>query len=297
MRLPMSWPARAMTAVFLTVCLGMWALGEAGIPVLIWAELGAATGLWSPPRGSVITGGTVTRYLVVAGGLFWIVTWTAGGFATAGWLHKALFGRDVIELAPGELRARPRWPRRPTRIPVAGIRGVYLLAGRGDVMVRTPEGSVRLTELGTAEDRAALAADLRRLLETPAELTWQPALPAGFSAEQRPEGLVIAATGRSADWLAGEGAVTVREHQPDSPPRVIFTGYAAELTAGPDAEDDESDDVICRLTLLGEQDDQAEPGGHRHLLLYSRNDPTVPREFGLWLAGHARITFDDQITE
>jgi hypothetical protein len=147
--------------------------------------------------------------------------------------------------------------------------------------------------------RAALVAALRELLEVP--VTWRPALPANYRTEHRPEGLTIVPGPATAswEWLIGPGTVTVRTRSPEAAPGdVIFTGSAAGLITAKRKEDDGDDDVeylACELVLLGQ--DTRNPGNGRYLLLYSREDPTIPRELGLWLAANAEITLDDQIPE
>jgi hypothetical protein len=127
-----------------------------------------------------------------------------------------------------------------------------------------------------------------------ADGTWRPALPAGFASERGPEGIVIvpgpATAQRQTEWLVTSGTGTVCERLPGSEPSVIFAGIAAELTATP-GKGDEDDELICQPSC------SARTCGRRYLLLRSHNDPTVPRELGLWLASNAQITLDDQITQ
>src|SRR5262249_36862066 len=108
LRTRMSWLDRAGTAVILTVCLALWALGGVGVVLVIWATLGAATGLGSGPPSFVMTTYPATGYLVVAAAVVWLALWTGGGSFTAGMLHTVLWGREVVELVPGELRIRRR---------------------------------------------------------------------------------------------------------------------------------------------------------------------------------------------
>jgi hypothetical protein len=284
-----AWHLRAVAVVgYLVLAAASWA-GEIGALLVGWAVLGAATGLWGSPWGS-----PVSRAVILIGLVPWLAVWTSGTIMVTGWLQLMLYGRDVIELRPGELIAIRRWPRRPVRVATAGIRGVYLLARRGDLMARTDGGSVKITEMGTEDERAALTASLRELLEVP--VTWRPALPADYRAEHGPEGLVVVpGAGPAAEWLIGPGTVTVRARAAGTAPGdVIFTGRAAELTAAVREEDDD-EYLACELFLLGE--DGREPGSGRYLVMRERADPTVPRELALWLAAAAEITLDDQIPE
>src|SRR5262249_47902002 len=105
----MSWLGRAGMAIVLAACLVGWGLGEVVVLLVIFATLGAATGLWSRPHSFVMTTYAPTGYLLVAGAVLWLALWTGGGSFTAGMLHTVLCGRDVIELLPGELRVRRRW--------------------------------------------------------------------------------------------------------------------------------------------------------------------------------------------
>jgi hypothetical protein len=156
-------------------------------------------------------------------------------------------------------------------------------------------GGRDVIEVGTGEERAALAGTLRRVLGLPAQAMWRPALPAGFTSEHGPEGVIVVrpAEGAQEAWVIASGMVSVREGLDGSAPGVTFAGNAAELTAAPD--DDDNDGLTCQLALLGA--DTREPGPDRYVLLSSRNDPTGPRELGLWLAANAHIPFDDQIAE
>jgi len=291
------WWRRAVTSaeslVLFAVFAGFGAIGAVGW----YATLGAATGLWSGPHSFVMAKSTAGQYGAALVMTVWLVFWTVSTAALGVWELGSLTvlwaGRDVIELWPAELRVRRPIPGKGPRVAVEDIRGVYLLAGRGGLMVRTPDGGVEISGLGTGDERAALAGALRGALGLPAGATWRPALPAGFTSEQGPEGVIVvpAAEGPPAAWLVAPGTVTVREGRPGSEPSVIFAGNAAELTATPDGEGE----LDCQLVLLGE--DTREPGRDRYVLLSSRNDPTGPREAGLWLAANARIPFDDQITE
>jgi hypothetical protein len=136
---------------------------------------------------------------------------------------------------------------------------------------------------------------LRGVLGLPAQAMWRPALPAGFTSEHAPEGVIVVrpAEGAQEAWVIASGMVTVREGPDGSALGVTFAGNAAELTAAP--EDDDNEELTCQLALLGE--DTREPGRDRYVLLSSRNDPTGSRELGLWLAANARIPFDDRIAE
>jgi hypothetical protein len=283
------WPLRVVAIFGYLVLAAMSWGGEFGALFVGWAVLGASTGLWGSPWGSPVSRAVILIVLVP-----WLAVWTSGTIMVTGWLQLALYGRDVIELRPDELRAVPRWPRPPVRVATAGIRGVYLLARRGDLMARTDSGSVKITEMGTDDERAALTVSLRELLAVP--VTWRPALPAGYRTEHCPEGLVVVpGEGAAAEWLIGPGTVTVRARSAGTVPGdVIFTGCAAELTASVRAEDDD-EYLACELVLRGE--DGPEPGGGRYLLLRERADPTVPRELALWLVTAAEITLDDQIPE
>lgn len=57
--------------------------------------------------------------------------------------------------------------------------------------------------------------------------------------------------------------------------------------------------TVCLALAEPSLTSPGEPAGRsadRYVLPYSRGDPTVRRELGLWLADNARIAFDDQIT-
>jgi hypothetical protein len=211
-------------------------------------------------------------------------------------LQQALLGRDVIELTHDEVRVAHLWPRGRTRVAVPDIRGFFLLPGQGVLMARTPGGSIRVSEMGRGDERAALAGALRELLELPAHTTWQPALPAGYVVQDRPEGTAVVPSPHptATEWLIGPGTVSVLERTAESDPGVIFAGSAAELTASQHHDDDgDPDYLVCQLALLGE--DRRQPGSGRCVLLETQSDPSIPREAGMWLAAHAEIAFHDRI--
>jgi len=292
----MPWWLRGLAAAGILVLFALSAGAEAAGALAWYATLGAATGLWSGPHSYVLAGSTAGRYGAVLFMTVWLVLWTASTVWLGGRLPVVLWGgRDVIEVRPGELHVRRRFQRAGVRVAVEDLRGVYLLAGRGGLMVRTPDGAVQISSLGTGEERAALAGVLRGMLGLPAQAMWRPALPAGFTSEHGPEGVIVVrpAEGPQEAWLVASGTVTVREGLPGSAPGAAFVGNAAELTAAPD--DDDNDELTCQLVLLGE--DTNEPHRDRYVLLSSHNDPTGPRELGLWLATNAHIPFDDQIAE
>jgi len=292
----MPWWLRGLAAAGALVLFALSAGAEAAGAVAWYATLGAAAGLWSGPRSYVLAESTAGRYGAVLFMTVWLVLWTVSTAWLGGRLPVVLWGgRDVIEVRPGELHVRRRFQRKGVRVAVEDLRRVYLLAGRGGLMARTPDGGVQISSLGTGEERAALAGTLRGVLGLPAQAMWRPALPAGFTSERGPEGVTVVRPGEGLQeaWLIESGTVTVREGPAGSAPGVTFVGNAAELTAVPD--DDDGDDFTCQLVLLGE--DTHEPGRGRYVLLSSRNDPTGPRELGLWLATNAHIPFDDQIGE
>jgi hypothetical protein len=286
------WHVRAvMIIVLLVLVSGSW-FGEGAALLVGWSTLGAETTLWSGPHGYVFGGSEVTRAVVLIGLVWWLAVWTGGTIWVTGALQLWLYGRDVIELRPGELRAIPRWPRGTVRVATADITGVYLLARRGDLMARTGGGSVKISEMGTDHERAALTARLRELLEVP--VTWRAALPAGYRTEDSPDGLVVVpGVGAEQEWLIRPGTVTVRARSEGTAPGdAIFTGHAAELAAV-DREEDDNEYLACELVLRGE--DRREPDNGRYLLMRVRDDPTLPRELALWLVASAEITLDDQI--
>ena len=292
----MPWWLRGLAAVGVLVLFALSAGAEAAGAVAWYATLGAAAGLWSGPGSYVLAGSTAGRYGAVLFMTVWLVLWTVSTVWMGGRLPVVLWGgRDVIEVRPGELHVRRRFRRKGVRVAVEDVRGVYLLAGRGGLMVRTPDGGVQISRLGTGEERAALASALRGVLGLPAQVMWRPALPAGFTSGHGPEGVIVVrpAGGPHEAWLIASGTATVRKDPAGSAPGLTFVGNAAELTAAPG--DDDNNEFICQLVLLGE--DTREPGRDRYVLLSSRDDPTGPRELGLWLATNAHIPFDDQIAE
>ena len=167
---PAGW-ARYFEAAFLMVWLAFWVVGEAVSLALIGVMIAgaSATALGRPAalvsRVVPTTDGSVAFFLLFL--LLWAALWTVGGLSAIAHLLRALAGRDAVAVTSEEVRLEWRaWPlRRRRRIPVSSIRRVRL--ARAAVVLDTAEGTLTVSDLGTAPARAALTAWLAERLPLP----------------------------------------------------------------------------------------------------------------------------------
>lgn len=183
LRNPGCW--RIANALFLLVCLGFWAYGEMLSIKVPLALLGYHVTLPFPlPEGRLDPNEVVVAFFAV-----WIAGWTYMGIAGTLRFLRALFGRDVIELASGEWRiTRFIGPFSTTHTyapsdgwsPVLRTSAHYLAARRGAKYKI-------VTRLGTIAERKWIREEIVRRFPDAQEGT----LPAGYSAHAGETGGLI----------------------------------------------------------------------------------------------------------
>jgi hypothetical protein len=170
---PTHW-SRYLDAIFLTVWLVFWVVGEvAALALLVGmvasglsATLGRPAWLasWAPP-----TDGSVTLFLAFL--LFWLALWTVGGIAAITHLLRNVSGEDDITASTtGIILTRRAGPfKRRREIPRASIRRIRIQLKGNAVVADTDGGTVTISELGDADQRRSLQAWLLSQLGLPDE--------------------------------------------------------------------------------------------------------------------------------
>lgn len=169
---PTGW-ARYFDAAFLMVWLGFWLVGEtvslALIGAMVAGALSTALGRPAALASPVVptTDGSVAFFLLFL--LLWTALWTVGGIAAISHLLRRLGGGDAVAVTSEEVRLEWRaWPfRRRRRIPVSSIRRVRLSPASAAVVLDSAEGTLTVTDLGTAAARASLKDWLAERLPLP----------------------------------------------------------------------------------------------------------------------------------
>lgn len=188
-------------AAFLSLWLCGWLLGET---FALTALLGTLLATFAP---AVIESWGLAGRVPAAGGggafvlvflSVWLTFWTMGGLAAMRELLRMLAARDRVRVGGGvvELDQRLGPFRHRSEVPVDGIRRVVLDRRRRAVTLDTADGPVVVTELGTPEERMALAAWLRGALGIPRagivagapHADRSDALPVGWESEPDPDG-------------------------------------------------------------------------------------------------------------
>jgi len=183
---------RSFGAGFLTVWLGVWAVGEV---VALGALAVGAAALFAPgavPSAPRLSLGPV----VVLGGAFLVVFltfWSIGGLVAIRELLGLLWGVDrigvdgadlVLESSAGPLRRTRRWPRDT-------VRRILVHRGDGSLSVESNAGTTPLTRFGDPALRLALRERLRIALAIDAGAEQEARgteLPEGWEAEVRHDG-------------------------------------------------------------------------------------------------------------
>src|SRR5262245_38334519 len=155
---------RFFPAGFLAFWLCGWAVGEwfglrmfASLlrTLLGWSFLAQ----WFPPLGGKAPDGPVLWFFV-AFLTFWLVFWTIGGIGAFQQMLLMLCGRDVIRWGTDALEVEHRalWFVNRTRIPAREITGIRVT--KVSIVADTRRRAVRLTALGSVDDRRQLGAML-----------------------------------------------------------------------------------------------------------------------------------------
>jgi hypothetical protein len=184
-----SGPGRWIGAIFLSVWLVGWAMGEAfGLSLLI-ALIAPALGfeIHGLPKvpsgaGAWAMGGFV---------LLWLSFWTLGGLLAIGTVLSSLWGVDRIEWdATGVRRVSRVGPfRRERRFDRDAIRGVT--RRRTSVVLETARGPVTLTGFGTRQDHDQLRAEIEQSLGLASRSQGSAELPPGWEAAIDLEGMPV----------------------------------------------------------------------------------------------------------
>ena len=152
---------RWFDAAFLSIWLMFWVVGEVVALVMVVAmfasALSAALGRPLVLASRVTpTDGSVSFFLVFM--LLWAALWTVGGVAAATHLLRRLAGDDLIELSAEALhikwRAGPFRRRRSIGRP--SVRRVRMRSHDKAVVLDTDEGTVLVSDVGTADERVSL---------------------------------------------------------------------------------------------------------------------------------------------
>lgn len=161
-------PGRFFVAAFLSVWLCGWVVGElfaltalvAVIASLFDVQLG-------PPGWNVQHAESSTLVLLIALFLIvWLSFWTLGGVLALRQWMTCLWAREVLVLAPGAIVVR-RWIgpfKRTRRLARDQISSVTQARQGGALQARVGNTTTNLVELGSAEQRRALAEHLRAQL-------------------------------------------------------------------------------------------------------------------------------------
>jgi hypothetical protein len=153
--------ARYFDAAFVFVWLVFWAIGElVGLALLLAMLASAVSAALGRPLALASrvapTDGSVSFFLLFL--LLWTALWTLGGVAGVTHLLRRLDGDDSVEITAVGLRlVRRAGPfRRRREIPRESIRRVRLRSRSKTIVLDTTDGTVQLSDLGTAAERASL---------------------------------------------------------------------------------------------------------------------------------------------
>lgn len=174
---------RFLPAAFLSVWLAGWAVGEwfalRMLATLLHAWLGEnPVSSWLPDIGGRVPGGPAALFFLVFL-LFWLALWTLGGVGAFQQVMALLFGCDVVRWGGDGLEVEPRalWFVGRERIEARAITGFRSF--RGHLVADSRERAVRVTGLGSPDDRAQLCSLLEEWRATVAP-------PEPLPAEQSP---------------------------------------------------------------------------------------------------------------
>ena len=167
MRLRLQEKGRVSSVAFLLVWLVFWTVGEVVVGYLLVAgafSLAAGRPLWSD-------GQPLALGPAVAAGAFmmvWLAFWTLAGVLAFRELLRLVWSEDRVAVTSSAIRVdRRRGPLRSrVDVPREAAQRVAL-SGSGAVLAETATGTVEITGLGSAEQRARLAGWLRSELDVP----------------------------------------------------------------------------------------------------------------------------------
>lgn len=166
--------ARFFEAAFLLVWIAFWAIGEAVVLAILGSMLGALFGFF---RDSYVTQfgrsvierapgfeiGFVAVFLFL---MAWLSLWTVGGVAAIYTCLRLTGGADRLTVTGGLLelrwRAGPLW--RTRRFDRSRMRRIRVRPHDKAVVADMASGTITLTNLGTAAERASVNEWLRRRL-------------------------------------------------------------------------------------------------------------------------------------
>jgi hypothetical protein len=180
-RLWMAGIGRFFNAVFLSLWLVGWAVGEAFVIwVLIWGARSMFFG--GAPDAFREAEAMATVLLLGLFLLMWLTLWTLAGAVTVGGLLRLLFGRDRIVASPEGLVIEHHYGlfRSRRSVPRDEVKRVYRLADDGVLCVETTRGSIEVTQLGAAADRVELERALHAEFHVSSDPRPDGALPNGW---------------------------------------------------------------------------------------------------------------------
>jgi len=181
---------RFVSAAFLAFWLCGWAIGESLVLwILIAGGIALLTGTPPEPGRELLEPGPAIAVGVFL--LFWLTLWTFGGYAAITELLRLLWSRDAISADPACLRVHHRLGpfRSNVEIPRDRLCRIYVAPGDKSLRADTTTGPVVLSSLGTALERANIAAALRTELRVPEEFESNvSSLPDGWQEIVTPEG-------------------------------------------------------------------------------------------------------------
>jgi hypothetical protein len=166
--------ARFIGAGFLSIWLTGWVVGEVfavGFLLMIFRSVvGAAAGLNVPPPGAEWAAGGAAAFAIVFL-LLWLTLWTFGGVAAINELLRSVAGEDRLSVVrSGVTLVRRAGPfRRTYTFERAAIRRIRFRKQNRELVIDTASGTHMLTKFGTADEREAIMAWLRRHISFPAD--------------------------------------------------------------------------------------------------------------------------------
>ncbi len=188
---------RVANAVFLLIWVSVWAYGEMLSAKLLLAFLGGPWTLPFPkPDGELQPKEIVIGFLVI-----WLLGWTGMGINAVLQFLRALFGRDVIELASGEWRVtRFIGPFGTTRtfLPSDGWSPVFRTSSHYLAARRGAKYKI-VTRLGTIAERKWIRDEILRRFPQPQEGT----VPSGYTTRVAETGGMIVTSEQSRGGTIG----------------------------------------------------------------------------------------------
>ena len=167
MRLRLQEKGRVSSVTFLLVWLVFWTVGEVVVGYLLVAgaiSLAAGRPLWSDGQALALGPAVAAGAFMVV----WLAFWTLAGVLALREMLRLVWSEDRIAVTSGGILVdRRRGPLRSrVEVPRGAVQRVAL-SGSGAVLAETATGTVEITGLGAAEQRARLAGWLRSELDVP----------------------------------------------------------------------------------------------------------------------------------